>query len=137
MITVNMKNDMLELKGFLEGDYLNLGHPGPSEDDGLRSLTKALEDVVSDIQVHKALDVIKTALREGGWLRPVLEEHMQTYSSFRRALELCVCICESLGFMTSDSTVPDQPVYGKWQQIVDPEQAHLHTLLYKMHDLMN
>ena len=105
--------------------------------DGLTALTKALEDVVADIQVHKALDVIKTALGEGGWLRPVLEEHVQTSASFRRALELCVCICETLGFVTSDSTVPDPPVYGRWQQIVDPEQAHLRALLHKMHDLMN
>ena len=121
MATVSMKNDMRELTMFLEGDYINLGHPGPSEDDGLTALTKALEDVVADTQVQNALDEIKAALREGGWLRPVLEEHVQTYASFRRALELCVCICETLRFVTSDSAVPEKPVYGKWQPIDNPD----------------
>lgn len=121
MASVTMKKYVKELQDFLASDYLQLGHPGPDEDDKLKALTKALQDLVTEIHIKEALDVMKTALCDEGWLRGVLSEHEETSAPCERALELCVKIYEAFQHVTSVTAAPDQPLCGKWKPLEDDD----------------
>jgi hypothetical protein len=101
MVSVSIKNDLLELRAFLEGhEYLN-GHPNDTE---LKALVEALKNLADNTAGARALAAIKTALRvedEAGWLVGVLLEH-QDDDKFKDAMALCDRISDDLKHVTAD-----------------------------------
>jgi hypothetical protein len=97
-----MKKDLLALSAFVKPGhaYLN-GHPN---DDAIKALAEALENVAENTGGAWALAVIKAALRGGdevGWFMGVLLEH-QNDAEFQKAFALCGRISDSLKFMAGD-----------------------------------
>ena len=123
MVTVSMRRDLQELKVFMQGDYITLGHP---QDGDFTKLIDAIESFIADNGQRDALETIKAAMRDDGWLRPVLKEHDQDElhgAAVRKTLELIEQIWAFLWFVTNDSFAPDQPVGGSWQQVGDTDDV--------------
>ena len=92
-----MIQKMEQLKLFLRGDYVRLGHPNEDEDRQLRAFINAIENICgvlteggSEDDLPTALRVIETAIRFNGWLREILSEHRD--ASCREAEKLCMSI---------------------------------------------
>ena len=90
---------MKELKTFLEGDYIRLGH---TEDEDVVALKKAIDDVVAATNdaVQTALWVIESAIKD--WLSAVLGDHDD--ASFEKARELCCSILTGIQRATEKRT---------------------------------
>jgi hypothetical protein len=112
-----------ELKVFMQGDYITLGHP---QDGDFKNLIDAIESFIADNGQRDALETIKAAMRDDGWLRTVLNEHDQDElhgAAVRKTLEVIEQIWAFLRFVTNDSFAPDEPVGGSWQQVDDTDDV--------------
>ena len=97
MVSESMRDELRELEEFLQSghEYLN-GHPN---DDDVKALRRALENVLANTAVETALTVIRRAVSERGWFRIVLDEHQTENDSveFIRAKELCESLVAAEG----------------------------------------